>query len=444
MVLPPPPSVRKVRKHLSADALYALVREGFAQIADHREPRATIPLADALMSAFATFSLKDPSLLAFEQRRSDANLKALFGIGQIPSDTRTREILDPVDPERLRAVFGAVFRQLQRGKALEPFQFYNGCYLLLIDATGYFSSQKVHCPSCQVKEHRNGTVTYEHQMLAAVLAHPDFKEAIPLAPEPIQKQDGNAKNDCERNAARRLLAKIRREHPHLKLIVVEDGLASNGPHVRDLIDNRMHFILGVKPGDHAFLFEQVEAARRAGRSPTLTRKEGDITREVSWVWDVPLNESNRDLRVNFLECREYDGAGKCCKRFTWITDLHVNRDNAWLFVRGGRKRWSIENETFNTLKNQGYHFEHNYGHGVQNLSVVFAMLMMLAFLVDQAQQLCCPLFRAVWQKLGSKRALWDNLRSHFRHFIFRSMRHLYEVILYDLGKEVPVPGWDSS
>ena len=107
------------------------------------------------------------------------------------------------------------------------------------------------------------------------------------------------------------------------------------------------------------------------------------------------------------------------KHFTWITDLHVNLRNAWLFARGGRARWRIENETFNTLKNQGYHFEHNFGHGQQNLSVVFAMLMMLAFLVDQAQQLCCPLFRAVWEKLGSKRALWDNLRSHFRHFRIR-------------------------
>ncbi len=105
MVLPPPPAARKVRKHLSADALYALVREGFGKVADHRDPRATIPLADALMSAFAMFSLKDPSLLAFEERRSDANLKALFGIGQIPSDTQMREILDPVDPEHLRSHF---------------------------------------------------------------------------------------------------------------------------------------------------------------------------------------------------------------------------------------------------------------------------------------------------------------------------------------------------
>jgi hypothetical protein len=444
MVLPPLGNARKVRKHLSADALYYLIHEGFERIPDHRSAKPPIPLSDALLSAFAMFSLKDPSLLAFDERRSDANMKALFGIGQIPSDTQMREILDPVDPERLRPLFGDVFRQLQRGKALEQFEFYKGGYLLAMDGTGYFSSQKIHCPSCQVKEHKNGTVSYEHQMLAAVIVHPDIKEVIPLAPEPIQKQDGSTKNDCERNAARRLLAKIRREHPRLKLTVVEDGLASNGPHVRDLIDYDMHFILGVKPGDHAFLFEQVEAARREGRSPKLRRQQGKVTAEVSWVLDVVLNESNPDLRVNFLEYNEYDASGKRLKHFTWITDFHITRRNAWVLAKGGRARWHIEDETFNTLKNQGYHFEHNYGHGVQNLSVVFAMLMMLAFLVDQAQQLCCPLFRAVWKKLGSKRSLWEKLRSHFYHFTFRSMQQLYEVILYDLAKEAPLPTWDTS
>jgi hypothetical protein len=444
MVLPPPPGSRKARKHLSADALYALLGGSFGRIADLRCPGSPIPLADALMSAFAMFSLKDPSLLAFDQRRNDANLKALFGIGQIPSDTRMREILDPVDPEHLRAPFGDIFRQLQRGKALKPFVFYTGHYLLSLDGTGYFSSQKIHCAACQVKEHKNGKVTYEHQMLAAVIVHPDLKEVIPLAPEPIQKQDGSAKNDCERNAARRLLAKIRREHPRLPLIVVEDGLSSNGPHVRDLIANDMHFLLGVKPGDHEYLFQQVEAARRQGASPTLARREGGTTREVSWVWNVPLNESNPDLRVNFLEYREYDAQGKLLQHFTWITDLHITKGNVWWFVRGGRARWHIENETFNTMKNQGYHFEHNYGHGEQNLSVVFAMLMMLAFLVDQTQQLCCGLFRAVWKKLGSKRALWEKLRSHFYHFTFRSMRQLYEAMLYDLAKEVPLPIVNSS
>ena len=443
MILRPLPA-KKARKQLSADALFALLCARFSQVPDVQPPDTDIPLSDALMSAFAMFSLKDPSLLAFDERRNDANMKALFGIGKIPCDTRMREILDEVEPEHLRPAFSDVFFQLQRGKALEPFVFYQGHYLLSLDGTGYFSSEKVHCPSCQVKEHNNGTLSYSHQMLGAVIVHPNLREVIPLAPEPIQKQDGATKNDCERNAARRLLRKIRQEHPYLKLIVVEDGLASNGPHVRDLIDCGMHYILGVKPGDHPYLFAQVETARREGRSSKLVRQQGKITCQVSWVRGVPLNESNQDLCVDFLEYWEYDGQGKCLKHFTWITDLGVTPHNAWWLVRGGRSRWHIENETFNTLKNQGYHFEHNYGHGQKNLSVVFAMLMLLAFLVDQTQQLCCPLFRAVWTKLGSKRGLWEKLRSHFYHFIFRSMQQLYEVILHDQGKEVPLPMPNTS
>jgi hypothetical protein len=85
-------------------------------------------------------------------------------------------------------------------------------------------------------------------------------------------------------------------------------------------------------------------------------------------------------------------------------------------MRGGRARWKVENETFNTLKNQGYHFEHNFGHGDKNLSVVFASLMMLAFLVDQAQQLACDLFQAVLKKEGSRIRLWEHMRALFPIF----------------------------
>ena len=113
-------------------------------------------------------------------------------------------------------------------------------------------------------------------------------------------------------------------------------------------------------------------------------------------------------------------------------------------MRGGRARWKIENETCNTLKNQGDNFEHNDGHGMQNLSVVFAMLMMLAFLVDQAQQLCCALFQAVWAKLGSKRRLWERMRALFYTYALASMRQLFEALLYGLKKPIPVFGFDSA
>ena len=434
-----------LRKGLSADALFALVCESFGKIADYRPPDAEISLPDALMSAFAMFSLKDPSLLAFDQRRNDENLKSVYHIENIPCDSYLRTILDPLDPESLRPVFKDVFRQLQRGKALEPFVFYEGCYLLSLDGTGYFSSGNIHCPSCMQKTSKSGKVTYSHQMLGAAIVHPDLKEVIPLMPEPIIKQDGQTKNDCERNAAKRFLQKLRLDHPHLNLIVIEDALSSNAPHIRELQDHNIHYILGVKEGDHTFLFEGVGQAEREGRVTVweFVDEATGVRHRFRFLNEVPLNESNQDLLVNFLEYWEIHPDARQ-QHFSWVSDFRLEEQKVYQIMRGGRSRWKIENETFNTLKNQGYQFEHNFGHGRQNLSVLFAMLMMLAFLVDQTQQLCCPLFRKVWKKLGSKKMLWERMRSFFREYIVDSMQEIFEALYYGYQRPRPVFTLDSS
>jgi hypothetical protein len=418
------------RKNLSADALFALIQKAFQKIPDHRPPLAEIPLTDTLRSAFAMFSLKDPSLLAFDQRRNDENIKAIYHIKTIPCDTHLRTILDPVDPETLRPPFKDVFRQLQRGKALEPFMFYEECYLISLDGTGYFSSSEIHCESCLEKTSKSGKVTYSHQILGAAIVHPDIREVIPLMPEPIIKQDGQQKNDCERNAAKRFLEKPRLDHPHLKLIVIEDGLSSNAPHIRDILRHNMHFILGAKEGDHAFLFEHVRQAEKDGRVAIWEHVEKCGARHrFRFLNEVPLNESNQDLLVNFLEYWEIHPNGRQL-HFSWVTDFRLREGNVRTIMRGGRARWKIENETFNTLKNQGYQFEHNFGHGKQNLSVVFAMLMMLAFLIDQMQQLCCPVFRAAWGNMTSKRMLWERIRGFIFEHIVSSMSEVLAALAY--------------
>jgi len=436
--------VPKERKHLSADALFRLVRNGFDTLPDPRPSDAEIAFTDALMSAFAMFSLKSPSLLAFDKQRAEGNLGTIYGIGRAPCDTQMRERLDPVSPQSLHPLFKSVFRQLQRGKALEPMAFLDGHYLLALDGTGYFSSKTIHCASCLHKVHRNGSITYYQQMLGAAIIHPDVREVIPLMPEPIVCQDGTGKNDCERNAAKRFIAQLRQDHPHLKFIVTEDSLSSNAPHIQTLHDHQLHYILGVKEGDHAFLFRQVQAAEHAGRVTYDERHEraSGLRHRFRFVNDVPLNESNADVRVNFIEYWEM-GDDKV-QHFSWVTDLRVSKRNVFHLMRGGRARRKIENETFNTLKNQGYNFEHNYGHGTQNLSVVFAMVMMLAFLVDQTQQLCCALFRAVWAKLGSKRLLWERMRALFYDYALASMRQLFETLLYGFKKSSPILTMDSS
>ena len=154
---------------------------------------------------------------------------------------------------------------------------------------------------------------------------------------------------------------------------------------------------------------------------------------------VPLNESNPDELVNVLEYWEIHPDGTV-QHFSWITDFLLIPENVWDIMRGGRARWKIENETFNTLKNQGYHLEHNYGHGEQNLSVVLALMMMLAFLVDQVQQLCCPLFQAAWHKMKTKRHLWEELRNYFRMLVFDSMEALLRALIRGIVPQRPVFG----
>ena len=173
IVMPP------VRKHLSADALFHMVRSGFADIPDPRCADVDISLTDTLMSAFAMFSLKAPSLLAFDKERAEGNLHTIYGIQRVPCDTYMRERLDPLSLKWLRPVFKRIFRQLQRGKALESLTFLDGHYLLALDGTEYFSSKTIHCASCLHRVHRNGSITYTHQMLGAAIIHPDQRAVIP-------------------------------------------------------------------------------------------------------------------------------------------------------------------------------------------------------------------------------------------------------------------------
>ena len=437
----------KPRKHLNADALFKNLHEDFSRVSDWRKDDVKITIADALMSGFAVFSLKDPSLLAFDERRkTDGNLKSIYHVENIPSDTQMRKILDKVNPEQIRPAYNNIFRQLQRGKSLEPMVFFQGCYLLSLDGTGYFSSKKLFSDACLTKvTKKTGEITYYQQMLGAAIVHPDHKEVIPLAPEPIIKQDGQSKNDCERNAGKRFFEKFRNDHPRLPIIITEDALSSNAPHIREAEKYNFHYILGVKKGDHSFLFNQVEGSQNRGETTQFELVDKDDPKKIHrflFLNKVPLNRSHQDLLINFLEYWEITPTKT--QHFSWVTDFTITKSNAYELMRGGRVRWKIENETFNTLKNQGYHFGHNYGLGKKNLSVVFVSLMMLAFLVDQTQQIACPLFQRAWGKMNSKRALWERMRSLFSEFALKSMKMIYEAIIYGIKFQPPIILYDSS
>jgi hypothetical protein len=419
------------QKSLTASSLIKSLYEKFLKIPDPRSftKEDTITLTDHLMSGLAIFGLKFPSLLSYDRGRGEPeiekNLKDLYHVETPPSDTYLAERLDEVGPNHLRPAFKKLFSMLQRSKKLENFEFLDGHYLLSIDGTGEFSSGKISCPNCCKKEHRNGKVTYYHQMLGGCIVHPEQSNVIPLCPEMIHNADGNTKNDCEKNASKRFVEHFRREHPHLKTIIIEDGLASNGPHIKHLEQHNMKYIIGAKPGDHKHLFDVIDSSESTEYFEF--KGENGVFHQFRFINNVTLNKSHPDLMVNFWEYRETRPDGKELN-FSWVTNIKITKKNIHLLTKGGRARWKIENETYNTLKNLGYNFKHNYGHGKQYLSTVFCLLMMLAFLMDQIQEIACSLFQAAKKKAGTYRSLWERMRVLFEYTRVFSWEVFYQLI----------------
>ena len=272
-------------------------------------------------------------------------------------------------------------------------------------------------------------------MLSSVVVHPDLKEVVPIGAEPIVKQDGDNKNDCERNAMKRLVADLRREHPHLNLILTADGLSSNGPLIKQVKKLRMHYIFSCKKSDHPYLFKLLETDS-LNRVTEFEIVKDKVRHQFRFANDVLLNQAHLDLSVNFLEYWQHI-EGKRTLHFSWVTDLTITRNNVMELMRGGRARWKIENETYNTLKNQGYNFEHNFGHGYKNLSVNFALIMFLVFAVDQAQQICCPVFKRALNQLQVRMDLWERIRAIF----FLMEVHSYIQVLTLIYERPPNSGF---
>lgn len=388
-------------------------------------------LRDCYLSGFAMFFLQDPSLLEFQRRFQDQvqrnNLSTVFGVQQIPSDSRLREILDQNSWEPLRSVFREHMRRMQRSKVLESYQYLGGQYLVTLDGTEYFRSENVDCPGCLRRKHKDGRVEHYHQILQPAVVRPGLRQVLPLAPEFIRRQDGRSKQDCETNAGKRAIRRIRQEYRQLAIIIVGDGLYSTMPFVRDLAELRLSYLLVAKPDDHKSLYQDIEGLRRGGRLDRLEIPGSQGQRYLyEWVNEVALVADAKSPVVNFVQLTIFDAKGEQTFRCAWVSDLPLSRENIAEVVRGARARWKIENEGFNTLKNQGYHLEHNFGHGEQYLSEALFLLNLLAFLFHQIFQLVDELYQKARAGFSARVEFWNVVRAAFRILLFDTWDQLLQ------------------
>lgn len=420
---------------LSFSNLVNLSRNRFEKLTDPRRriDENCYPLVDAVMSGLAMFHFQDPSFLKFQKSLEDServsNLTTFFGVGNVPKSTQMRTLLDGVSPVEMSEVFNDLHRQVGEAKLLSKFRFLNGRYLALLDASEYFSSQKCSCPGCLQAESADGTIRYHHQILQMVLAKPGLKQILPFGAEEVCWQDGNKKQDCEINAAKRLIPRIVSNHPHMDLVIVADGLYSHVPFVQLLQESHLSYILVAKPGDHQALFDDLSGLRKAGAIGKIERKDSRGRRHVYEFCNGVDLRSDGALKVNWFSYQLINQDGKVGYTNTWITDFKVTVQNIEELVEAGRCRWKIENETFNTLKNQGYNLEHNFGHGKKHLSFVLFLLNLLAFSIHQILEMKDKLFQQLYEKIGSRKELWGNIRAMVNMFIFESWTFLMNFML---------------
>ncbi len=429
-------------QHLTFEAFRDLLRAAFRHVPDARDRRRiSWKLHDVLMSGFAMFFFQHPNLLQFQERMQkhtgQSNLQRLFGVQSVPSDTQMRVLLDePAALEPLRRVLPQVFEKMRKtGWTTRFVTEVNGVkyYTTALDGSQYFHSLKLECPHCLQRKDKNGDLHYSHVVVGATLVRAGSHDILPLDAEEVRNTDGQEKQDCEINAGKRLVRRLRQEHRQLALIIVGDDLYAHEPFILDLRALRMEFVLVAKPDSHKELYEWVEDLERLGQCVKGKWEEGPLAKRRYFQYRIasqlPLTQSDQVL-VNFVEVWERNKAGKVIYHNAWVTDFEVTAENVATIVGIGRSRWKIENEQFNVQKNHGYELEHNYGHGERGLSLVFYLLNLLAFVARQVLEMGDRLYRACCAR-ESRRSLWEQLRVYFGKLVFASWEALLEFHLSD-------------
>jgi len=254
---------------LKLTKLLSEVNQYFSQIEDYRDAddiSLEYTLPDALMSGLAMMFIQDPSLVEF-QRRLDSkqggnNLETIFGISKIPKTSQLRRILDNTSPDAIQKTFGILLSALQKTRLWKTYRVLSGRYAVLLDGVEYFRSNKLSCKHCLEFHHKDGRIDYAHKALVATIAHPSLKKPLPILVEDIRIEDGMKKQDCEFNAAKRLLPKLARTYNHLDMIIVGDGLFSKTTMVSLCNTLGLNYIFVAKPGDHKTMMKDIEGLRK--------------------------------------------------------------------------------------------------------------------------------------------------------------------------------------
>lgn len=423
------------------------ISQAFEGLPDYRKASngTKYQVSDAAKSAFSVFFMQSPSFLAQQQemkrKRGRSNVESLFGAHEPPSDNQIRNILDPIAPQKISGVFWEIYEILQQTGVLSSYRDINDTLLCGIDGTQYFSSYEIGCVHCQQKE-KVGKVLYSHSVIAPVLVAPGCEQVISLEPEFIWPQDGREKQDCEQNALKRWIERNAARFAPFSLTLLADDLHSRQPTCELCLAHKLNFVFVCKPDSHPTLYEEIALLAQIDAIASLVvRRWNGHFHEVDtyrYASALPLRVGDDALRIQWCELTTvHEKTGAILYRNSFLTNFALTDKTVVATVRAGRARWKSENENHQTLKQHGYHLEHNFGHGSRYLSMILLTLNLLAFLSHTLLDLTDPLYRQIRQALHSRQTFFNDLRALTRYLSFDSWSHLLTFMAQQLELDIP-------
>ena len=410
------------------ESLIAELKGVCAGLPDQRKgPRrdSEYAMADIGLSAFSVFFMASPSFLghqrALEEGHGRSNCQTLFGMTAIPTDNYIRLMLDGAPTAAFDPLF---FKTIAVEGVLDPFRRLGGHVLIALDGTEHFCSRKIHCARCSTRRRADGGTEYFHAFLGASIVAPGHKQVLPLPPEFIAPQDGAEKQDCERNAAKRWLARHGPALTGLPWIALGDDLFACQPIAAAVQRAGGNFIFTCKPSSHPTIAEYLNGAELEERRETVVTGGKRTTTIYRWLSAVPLRGTEDAMIVNWFSIEILNAKGRRSYYNSFVTDLAITAGNVAELAACGRARWTIENETFNVLKTSGYNLEHNFGHGKETLASVLVTLNLLAFAFHTAARLAVLAWRKAVIARGATYRFFEHLRTVTAYVVFETWDHL--------------------
>lgn len=423
------------------DDMIASLRRAMKRFPDTRTGKNTqYDIMDAASGAFSVFFTQCPSFLShqklMQQRYGLSNAKTLFGMNNIPSDNHIRNLLDGVSADLLSPVYSDCFNALKTSGHLDTFRVKlggnNNDLLIALDGTTYFASGEIHCVNCS-KKVKDGETQYSHSMVTPTIVAPGVSKVISLAPEFITPQDGDSKQDCELKASKRWL---NRDVLKENATVLGDDLYAHEPFCKRILAKGHNFILVCKPQSHKTVYAWINGITKEWVEDRFDGKTHQIY-TYSYCEGIPLKDTMKkneeSLLVNFVEVTVKDRkTGKQIYHNGFITNHPLTDKTIPLIVDCGRARWKIENENNNTLKTQGYHLEHNFGHGKKYLSYILATMNVLAFLFHTMLEFMNEKYKLLRTVIGARKHFFNDIRTLLKHICCRSFDSLMDFMIAGL------------